>query len=103
MPKRNRTTVRIDSPVIIGEPEFTQTGHALRSEGLIELNDIHLVKGESGALQRELGGRHWTHPHNPRLHAGRRARHHTRHRRELVRLQRRVGREQQRRRSIVEP
>src|SRR4051812_5653518 len=50
MTERNRAAVRIDA--FLRNPELSDTGNRLRSERLINLDDVDLFDAQSGALQR---------------------------------------------------
>src|SRR3546814_13758658 len=46
------------------EAEFVGAGQRLRGEGLVQLDDVEILHGQTGALQGLEGRRHRTHAHD---------------------------------------
>src|SRR3546814_9328543 len=73
MAKRDGSTVGIDLRRIIRDAKAAQYGKGLRSEGLVQLDDVKLVDAQAQPGQQFLRCRHRTDAHHARRHA--RARH----------------------------
>jgi hypothetical protein len=64
--ERNRTALRVDSLVVVGETELTGHREALRSEGLVELDEVDLIDRQAGLLEQLARGRSGSDPHDAR-------------------------------------
>src|SRR5882757_5439842 len=67
MTNRNRTAVWIYVLGVVGKAKLAHDCQALRSEGFIELDHVHLADVEAGTTQRLATRRHLTDSHNPRF------------------------------------
>ena len=102
MTESDRPTVGVYTRIIIRHAKLAQTRQPLRSKGLVQLDDIHLIQRQPGARERQPRGRHGPHPHDARLYPGRRTRHDARERSQSM-LRRCASRcDQQRGRPIVQ-
>jgi hypothetical protein len=64
MAKRDGPSVRIHTRVIIRNSQFAQCGKTLGREGLVQLNHVHLIDGQSSKFQNFLYGWNRTYSHN---------------------------------------
>src|SRR5260221_4959031 len=71
--------VRIDARILGFDLQQLEAAENLRRERLVELDDVDILEGEAGALERLLRGGDWTEPHHPRLDPGDRGRNDARH------------------------
>ena len=67
---------------VIRQPQLSEHAQRLGGEGLIQLNQIHIVYVQPGALQHFMYRRYRSEPHQLRLDARRRHRHNSRPRRQ---------------------
>src|SRR3546814_2150125 len=68
MAKRDGSTVGIDLRRIIRDAKAAQYGKGLRSEGLVQLDDVKLVDAQAQPGQQFLRCRHRTDAHHARRH-----------------------------------
>src|SRR5947209_15316839 len=62
MADRDRATVRVDPAVVKRQFEPAQAGEDLRRKSLVDLDDVDVLEGEAGALQRLFCRRHRPEP-----------------------------------------
>src|ERR1700691_2193623 len=67
MTERNTAAIGIGS--FGWKVEFAPDGKELSGECLVQLNDIHLLRAQAGALEQFLNGGDGANAHNGRLHA----------------------------------
>ena len=87
---------------IVGQAKVAQHGERLGGEGLVELDHVHLVEREAGALQHLARGRHRADAHDARLDAGGGHGDDAGLRRQALRRRRRLGGDDQRRGAVVD-
>ena len=61
--------LRIDARVVVGQPERSGTGQALGGKGLIQLDVVHVLEGQSGLVEGLSGGLHRADAHDAGLDA----------------------------------
>jgi hypothetical protein len=98
----NGAAVGVHAGVAIGDAHLAQHRQRLRRERLVQLDHVHVVEREARQFQCPPARRHRSHPHDPRLHARRRAREDSCARRQAMRLQRALRSDEQRRRAVVQ-
>src|SRR5205809_904576 len=60
----------VDIELRLVDAELLGNGEDLAGEGLVDLDQIDVVQGEAGALQRDLRGRNRADAHDVRIAAG---------------------------------
>ncbi|ENN88597.1 hypothetical protein RHSP_64717 [Rhizobium freirei PRF 81] len=70
MPHGDGAAVRVHMRRVVRQAEVAQRGERLRSEGFVQLDEIHLADRKPCALQHAAGGRRRAYAHNARLDAG---------------------------------
>src|SRR2546430_8574896 len=68
MPDCDGTAVDVHSLLV--EAQLPDHGEALGRERFVQLHEIELVHGETGAFEQLAHGWHWTDAHHPRIDAG---------------------------------
>jgi hypothetical protein len=71
MAQRDGAAVRVDARIVVAQAQQAQHGQALRGEGFVEFDDVHLLERQAGERQHLLRGRRGADAHHARRDAGR--------------------------------